>query len=148
MTKNEFMIKLQEALENDLDASAVRDNVNYYSNYIDDEIRKGRSEEEVLDELGDPWVIAQSVIDMSAQKNVTEDYSGSYRSAGRSSERQESSYNVHSYTIGSWWQKLLLILGIIGIARQEEKKAYSIFGIIVGIIGVLWAFYSTGALQI
>ena len=27
MTKNEFMIKLQEALENDLDASAVRDNV-------------------------------------------------------------------------------------------------------------------------
>ena len=26
MTKNEFMIKLQEALENDLDASAVRDN--------------------------------------------------------------------------------------------------------------------------
>ena len=28
MTKNEFMIKLQEALENDLDASAVRDNVN------------------------------------------------------------------------------------------------------------------------
>ena len=37
MTKNEFMIKLQEALENDLDASAVRDNVNYYSNYIDDE---------------------------------------------------------------------------------------------------------------
>ena len=29
MTKNEFMIKLQEALENDLDASAVRDNVNY-----------------------------------------------------------------------------------------------------------------------
>ena len=79
MTKNEFMIKLQEALENDLDASAVRDNVNYYSNYIDDEIRKGRSEEEVLDELGDPWVIAQSVIDMSAQKNVTEDYGGSYR---------------------------------------------------------------------
>ena len=38
MTKNEFMIKLQEALENDLDASAVRDNVNYYSNYIDDEM--------------------------------------------------------------------------------------------------------------
>ena len=41
-----------------------------------------------------------------------------------------------------------IILGIIVIARQEEKKAYSIFGIIVGIIGVLWAFYSTGALQI
>ena len=42
MTKNEFIIKLQEALENDLDAAAVRENVNYYSSYIDDEMRKGR----------------------------------------------------------------------------------------------------------
>ena len=134
MTKNEFMIKLQEALENDLDASAVRDNINYYSNYIDDEIRKGRSEEEVLDELGDPWVIAQSVIDMSAQKNVTEDYSGSYRSAGRSSERQESSYNVHSYTIGSWWQKLLLILGIIGIVLIVAAVIGGIISLVMPIV--------------
>lgn len=134
MTKNEFMIKLQEALENDLDASAVRDNVNYYSNYIDDEIRKGRSEEEVLDELGDPWVIAQSVIDMSAQKNVTEDYGGSYRSAGRSSERQESSYNVHSYTIGNWWQKLLLILGIIGIVLIVAAVIGGIISLVMPIV--------------
>ena len=129
MTKNEFMIKLQEALENDLDASAVRDNVNYYSNYIDDEIRKGRSEE-----LGDPWVIAQSVIDMSAQKNVTEDYGGSYRSAGRSSERQESPYNVHSYTIGSWWQKLLLILGIIGIVLIVAAVIGGIISLVMPIV--------------
>ena len=134
MTKNEFMIKLQEALENDLDASAVRDNVNYYSNYIDDEIRKGRSEEEVLDELGYQWVIAKSVIDMSAQKNVTEDYGGSYRSAGRSSERQESSYNVHSYTIGSWWQKLLLILGIIGIVLIVATVIGGIISLVIPIV--------------
>lgn len=134
MTKNEFMIKLQEALENDLDASAVRDNVNYYSNYIDDEIRKGRSEEEVLDELGDPWVIAQSVIDMSGQKNATEDYGSSYRNAGRSSERQDSSYNVHSYTIGSWWQKLLLILGIIGIVLLVVAVIGGIISLVMPIV--------------
>lgn len=39
-----------------------------------------------------------------------------------------------------------VILGIIGISRQEEKKSYAIIGIILGIIGVLWAFYSTGML--
>ena len=135
MTKNEFIIKLQEALENDLDAAAVRENVNYYSGYIDDEMRKGRGEEEVLDELGDPWVIAQSVIDMSGQKNVTEDYGNSYRNAGSSSERhQESSYNVHSYTIGSWWQKLLLVLGIIGIVLIVVAVIGGIISLVMPIV--------------
>lgn len=38
-----------------------------------------------------------------------------------------------------------IILGIIGISKHEEKTSYSVIGIIFGIIGVLWAFYSTGA---
>lgn len=39
-----------------------------------------------------------------------------------------------------------VILGIIGIAKPEEKKVFAISGIIIGILGVLWAFYSTGIL--
>lgn len=37
-----------------------------------------------------------------------------------------------------------IILGIIAISKQEEKKNYGVLGIILGIIGVIWAFYSTG----
>ncbi len=37
-----------------------------------------------------------------------------------------------------------IILGIIAISKQEEKKNYAVLGIILGIIGVIWAFYSTG----
>ena len=39
-----------------------------------------------------------------------------------------------------------IILGIIGISKQEEKKTNAIVGIIIGIFSVLYAFYSTGAL--
>lgn len=39
-----------------------------------------------------------------------------------------------------------VVLGIIGISKQEEKKACAVIGIILGIVGVLWSFYSTGAL--
>ena len=39
-----------------------------------------------------------------------------------------------------------IILGIIGISKEEEKKSSAVSGIILGIIGVLWAFYSTGTL--
>lgn len=39
-----------------------------------------------------------------------------------------------------------VILGIIGLANLEEKKNLAIAGIIVGIIGILWAFFAYGIL--
>lgn len=58
MTKQEFLEKLRAALGNDLSGAVVSENVNYYKQYITDEVAKGKSEKEVIDELGDPWAIA------------------------------------------------------------------------------------------
>ena len=44
MTKREFLDKLKKALANDLSGSVVQDNVNYYNEYITEEVRKGRTE--------------------------------------------------------------------------------------------------------
>ena len=65
MTREEFLKKLKEALENDLSGRIVQENVSYYESYIIEEIRKGRTESEVIEELGDPWIIARSIIDMA-----------------------------------------------------------------------------------
>ena len=46
----------------------MQENVNYYDGYISDEVSKGKTEEEVTAELGDPWVIAQTVIDAEEAK--------------------------------------------------------------------------------
>lgn len=37
-----------------------------------------------------------------------------------------------------------VVLGVIGISRQEENQVYSLLGIIIGIISVLYAFSVTG----
>ena len=58
MTKREFLDKLKKALANDLSGNVIRDNVDYYNDYITEEVRKGRKESEVIEELGDPWAIA------------------------------------------------------------------------------------------
>ena len=63
MTRIEFLQQLRQALENDLSGSVVQENVDYYNQYISDEVRKGKSEEEVLRMLGDPWILARTVID-------------------------------------------------------------------------------------
>lgn len=59
MTKREFLDKLKKALVNDLSGSVIQENVNYYNDYITEEVRKGRRESDVIEELGDPWAIAE-----------------------------------------------------------------------------------------
>lgn len=63
MTKTEFLQGLKSALENELDARTVQENVHYYERYIEDEVKKGKPEKEVLETLGDPWVIARNIMD-------------------------------------------------------------------------------------
>ena len=53
MTRFEFTIKLRKALSGRVNHVIVNDNVAYYENYIDAEMKKGRKEKEILEELGD-----------------------------------------------------------------------------------------------
>lgn len=71
MTKNEFLEGLRKALGNDLDRETVQENVAYYDGYISVQVNIGRTEEEVTAELGDPWVIAQTIIDAEEAKRGT-----------------------------------------------------------------------------
>lgn len=62
MNKQDFLEKLRLALNGRVSAGAVAENIRYYEDYINTEIRKGRSEEEVLSQLGDPRLIARTIV--------------------------------------------------------------------------------------
>lgn len=63
MNKREFLNKLNEYLSYELPESMVREQLSFYSSYIDTESDKGRRITEITDELGDPQLIARSIID-------------------------------------------------------------------------------------
>lgn len=63
MTKQEFLDGLEERLLAEGAGVLVQENLQYYSGYIEDEKAKGRAEEEVLDELGNPALIARSILE-------------------------------------------------------------------------------------
>lgn len=63
MNKRQFLNALQEALSYELPEPLVRSNVRYYSDYIDSELGRGRSSEELFADLGDPRLIARTIID-------------------------------------------------------------------------------------
>ena len=62
MNKQDFLENLRLALNGRVSPGVVTDNLNYYNDYINMEIRKGRSEEDVLASLGDPRLIARTIV--------------------------------------------------------------------------------------
>ena len=71
MDRREFTDKLQRALAGGLDSGMVAENVRYYEEYIDSEIRKGRSEADVMAQLGDPRLLAKSIIEANKRAGTS-----------------------------------------------------------------------------
>jgi len=116
MNRSEFLNQLRAALENDLSESAVQENINYYNHYITDEVESGKSEQEVLEMLGDPWVLARNIIDAPSGSQYRNGYTYETEGTGREQKtRQEGRPTYHHFGMDSWWKKLLLVLLIVGI---------------------------------
>lgn len=80
MDKLEFLDVLGRVLARELPQEEVLSDVAYYRNYIEQQVSRGRSEEEVLRELGDPRLIARTILDVDQQKE--EDPNGRYDGFG------------------------------------------------------------------
>ena len=119
MNKQEFVDRLRMALNGHVSPGLVMDNVNYYQDYINTEIRKGRTEEEVLESLGDPRLIARTII----QTNGGDNRSG-YRNTVYGTH-QSKVENVLAKLPGWVW----LILGILVVVL--------IFGAVFSVLSFL-----------
>ena len=128
MTKKEFLDILADALSGNIPMSEVNENIKYYRDYIEN---GESSEEEALKKLGDPHLIARTIIEsFKASKGSMADYytkqardEYSRTSSGKSYEsyNNENSYeNVSGNKSGfgffsnlTWYEKLIGVLGII-----------------------------------
>ncbi len=62
MGKRQFLDELRRCLKGKIDDGELESNISYYSSYIDSQVAEGRTEEEVLSELGSPRLIAKTII--------------------------------------------------------------------------------------
>ena len=123
--KNEFLIKLREALTAELPSKQVEEHIAFYDQYIYDEITKGRTEEEVLSELGDPWIIARNILSMS---DVTEQNEYVYGESDRGYEQSDSMNDgIRMFRRDNWWKKLLILAVVLAVLSV-------IFSVITGIL--------------
>ena len=54
------MEELRSSLEGMVSQAVIQENMNYYEDYINEQIRNGKNEQDVLNELGSPRLIARS----------------------------------------------------------------------------------------
>ena len=139
MSKNEFIQGLEAALSGNVPPETVRENLIYYRDYIRTEQEKGRTEQDIMDELGDPRLIARTIMDTTpgAEGGAFEPYhfrgffsegsqSGSYSQSG-GSYNQDGSYSqnegygqgnssrghIHYYNLDKWYWKLLAVVVVV-----------------------------------
>lgn len=132
MTKQEFLSQLRDALNDELNAGAVEEQVNYYNSYISEEVRNGKSEEEVLEMLGDPWILARTITDAADgtdQQTAYEFDSGS-ESYSSGEQRSYGSGSMREIRFDTWWKKLLLVLVIVMVVLL-------VVAVVTGLIRIL-----------
>lgn len=112
MNKTEFLETLRIQLSGQMQEGKAAAHVRYYQDYIETQVRDGRSEAEVLSELGDPRLIAKTLLDTDAdvvQQPYTERQSYSYQDDGSG---QNGPVKTHHYKLDltTWYGKLIVIV--------------------------------------
>ncbi|MCI9046139.1 MAG: DUF1700 domain-containing protein [Hungatella sp.] len=153
MRKEEFLQTLRRALTGDVPPGVVEENIRYYDSYITEEVRKGRTEEEVTGEIGDPRLIARTIEDTTdgagEGRYQTE---GSYAYGGSGDTSQRGGYGSDPYSrspygessqgrrrsfslfrMDKWYGKLMALLVVFAVI-------YVVFSIIGGIFALLMPF--------
>ena len=108
MNKEAFIDTLRRALYGKVSDYELTDHVRYYEDYICQEMNQGRSEQEVLEELGDPRLIARTIMETSGMKAPEVEYTIDEEPA----DHTERDVKVHTF---SGW-KATLVMALIAAA--------------------------------
>lgn len=157
MSKEEYLRGLEEALAGEVPASVIRENMNYYNSYLSQEMAKGRTVDEIAEEIGEPRIVARTIIDSceaSGEVFGTEgdpygsDGEGAYESSfDRNPYGGNTSPQIHYLNLNKWYWKLLLILMALAVGSLVFSIVGGIFALLIRFAGpiliiflVIWFF--------
>lgn len=118
MTKIEFLEVLRQSLAGEVSREVIEQNVRYYDQYISSQ-REG--EDKVINDLGDPRLIAKTIIESDKAARKKGIYNGNQSSYSDYKEddeednyKQEDVHAFHPFFKEiKWYHKLAIVLAII-----------------------------------
>ena len=127
MEKQEFLDKLRSALSGRLASEIVADTVRYCEDYINTETRMGREEQEVMAALGDPRLIARTIIETKGGQN-----GGVY-----SEQSPEEEEKPQQYRSVPGWVWIVLVLILTALAVSAVFQFLRVFGPVLIVMAVV-----------
>lgn len=100
MNRMEFVQALRRSLSGKMSYQEVNEHIEYYENYFDTELAHGKSEREILEKLGDPRLIAKTILQTSG--DGTEHGDGETENGRESGRRWRRSENGRVFHIPGW----------------------------------------------
>ncbi|MGN1172063.1 MAG: DUF1700 domain-containing protein, partial [Lachnospiraceae bacterium] len=73
MKRAEFIQTLRRSLSGKMNHQAVNEHIEYYENYFDTELAHGNTEDEILERLGDPRLIAKTILQTAGDSEECSD---------------------------------------------------------------------------
>lgn len=115
MTKQEFLDKLRISLNGKIAAGEVEEHIRYYEDYINVELRKGSSEEDVMATLGDPRLIARTIVETSGMAQSAEygDGANTYREVNNECREYDQGTQVRNLSNVPGWVWIILVILIV-----------------------------------
>lgn len=134
MSREEYLRGLEEALAGEVPASVIRENLNYYNSYISQELSRGHTMEDIVNDIGEPRIVARTIIDSSEAAGETGDGYGTYEEAGYGTTEREAPYTkVRYFDLNKWYWKLLAVVVVFFVVS-------TVFTIVGGILSLLVRF--------
>lgn len=124
MDRESFITELRMALAGKVNPAVIEENISYYNEYITGQVRMGQTEEEVLDALGNPRLIAKSIIEATKHAEGTD-----YYQEGDTESYQDSQNTEPVPT--TLWQKLAVVYRNL---PAWGKTTVRTLGVVVGAV--------------
>lgn len=109
MYRAEFLDILKTQLSGQMHEGKIAAHLRYYEDYIQSKVRAGTPEEEVIAQLGDPKLIAKTLLDTDTGEEVYEESrSYSESDAGNYGNQEEKTWKK-KLDLSTWYGKLIVI---------------------------------------
>lgn len=142
MSRQEFLQRLRDALTGEVPGNVVEENIRYYEEYIRGEVLRGSSEDTVTAAIGDPRLIAKTIIEANENGKESSNTGSFYRSFTGADENiyeepGQKRRGMHYIDLSKWYWKLLGVITIILFFFLTATIVTGIFSLLMPLMGPL-----------
>lgn len=129
MQKEEFLNELRSALSGNVSADVINENMSYYEEYINTETRKGRDENDVMESLGDPRLIAKTIAETAPE--------GERRGPEYAEDEVKEDNTQGRQDVMPWWMIVIIIFAVMAAVSLAATIAGAVLPVLLPVIAVM-----------